>query len=203
MKRNILTALAILGFVLNVSAQENFTVKSDEHSHSHKGRILIGGALTYWNNTKAKSMVFDLCPEFGYFFNDMWGVGLLLGYEREKELLNGKNHISNAFKISPFVRYFYCHKEPFSLFLDGGFGLNWGKNQYEGDNAVSRFKGFEIGVRPGASLDLTEGLCLCMRMGFIGYRNNFFMGEEPGLSNNGFGIRFAPEELMIGLELEF
>lgn len=27
MKRNILTALAILGFVLNVSAQENFTVK--------------------------------------------------------------------------------------------------------------------------------------------------------------------------------
>ena len=38
-------------------------------------------------------------------------------------------------------------------------------------------------------------------MGFIGYRHDYFMGEEEGLGSNGFGIRFAPEELVIGLEL--
>jgi len=40
-------------------------------------------------------------------------------------------------------------------------------------------------------------------MGFLGYRHSYFSGEEPGIGENGFGIRFAPEELMIGLELEF
>ena len=29
------------------------------------------------------------------------------------------------------------------------------------------------------------------------------MGEEPQMGSKGFGLRFAPEELMVGLELEF
>lgn len=126
-----------------------------------------------------------------------------MGYEREKELHEGEKHVSNAFKVSPFVRYYYFHKGPFNLYFDAGFGLNWGGHRHGGHDEVARFKGFEVGVRPGACVDLTEGLCLCLRMGFLGYRDAYSMGEEPGLSSNGFGIRFAPEELMIGLELEF
>lgn len=63
-------------------------------------------------------------------------------------------------------------------------------------------KGWEVGLRPGACVDLTKGLCLCLRLGFIGYRDKFGAGEEAGLSTSGFGLRFAPEELQIGLELE-
>lgn len=110
---------------------------------------------------------------------------------------------SNAFKFSPFARYYYYHKGPFNLYLDGGFGLNFGNTKNSLSNTTTNFKGFEAGVRPGACIDLIEGLCLCLRFGFVGYRNQYFMGEEPGLSSNGFGIRFAPEEVMIGLELEF
>ena len=40
-------------------------------------------------------------------------------------------------------------------------------------------------------------------MGFVGYRHDYFGGEEPEIGTNGFGLRFAPEELMIGFELEF
>jgi len=36
----------------------------------------------------------------------------------------------------------------------------------------------------------------------MGYRNNYHGGEEPHIGTTGFGLRFAPEELMIGLELE-
>lgn len=202
-KKNILLALAVLGFALNVSAQEAFHATSDEHDHSHDGRFFVGGAFTYWNDIKDKSMVLDICPEFGYMFNDKWAVGLLLGYEREREIEDEVKYISNAFKFSPFARYYYFHKGPFNLYLDGGFGLNFGNVRNSSTNTTANFRGFEVGVRPGACVDLIEGLCLCLRFGFVGYRDNYFMGEEPGLSNNGFGIRFAPEELMIGLELEF
>ncbi|WP_262500772.1 hypothetical protein [Hallella colorans] len=40
-------------------------------------------------------------------------------------------------------------------------------------------------------------------MGFADYRKNYFVGEEQEIGNDGFGLRFAPEEVMIGLELEF
>lgn len=103
--------------------------------------------------------------------------------------------------MSPFVRYYYFHRDPFNLYLDAGGGVNFSINK---DGSTTNFlKGFEVGICPGACVDLTEGLCLCLRMGFIGYRNDYFMGEEPQLGTNGFGFRFAPEDLMIGLELEF
>ena len=35
-------------------------------------------------------------------------------------------------------------------------------------NKTDKHHGFEIGLRPGACVDLTKGLCLCMRMGFAG-----------------------------------
>jgi len=194
MKRKILIVLALLGTALNLLAQEH---SAQAHDHSHEGRIFMGGAISFWNETKEGIVTFDFCPEFGYLFNDTWGVGMLLGYEWEKEKLAGGDHIVSTFKVSPFVRYYYHHKGPFNLYLDGGFGFNWGKD------GATPFKGFEAGVRPGACIDLTEGLCLCLRMGFMGYRSGYSMGEEPGLGNNGFGFRFAPEELMIGLELEF
>ena len=77
-------------------------------------------------------------------------------------------------------------------YLDGGFGFS----------TSGGVKGWEVGLRPGACVDLTKGLCLCLRLGFIGYRDKFGAGEEAGLSTSGFGLRFAPEELQIGLELE-
>ena len=37
----------------------------------------------------------------------------------------------------------------------------------------------------------------------MGFWKSYFSGEEPLIGNDGFGLLFAPEELMIGLELEF
>lgn len=200
MKKITLMFLALI-ILMTVNAQESFLPKPAEHQHEHEGRVFLGGAVTFWNDTEDKTILFDLCPEVGYLFNNTWGIGLLLGYEYEKEKENDAIVRSHAFKVSPFARYYYFHKGPFNLFLDGGFGLNFGKTKIKGISETKH--GFEVGIRPGACADLTEGLCLCLRMGFIGYRDNYFAGEEPRIGKNGFGIRFAPEELMIGLELEF
>lgn len=186
------------GFAQSVFSQNK--VESGKE-HEHYGRFFAGGAISLWNNTKDKSFTLDLCPEIGYLLNDSWGIGTLLGYEHERKEENTTKTIANAFKVSPFVRYYYLHRIPFNLYVDGGLGFNF-SNKKSG-NTSENLNGFEIGIRPGACVDLTEGLCLCLRMGFIGYRHNYFMGEEPKMENNGFGFRFAPEELMIGLELEF
>lgn len=182
-------------------AQIGHPAASDAHDHSHEGRIFAGGALTYWRNTKERTTTFDFCPEIGYLFNDTWGTGVLLGYEYTSAGEGSAHSKEHAFKVSPFVRYYYVHKGPFNLFMDGGAGFNFAEERKGG--SVERRNGFEVGFRPGGCVDLTEGLCLCLRFGFLGYRSGYFSGEEPGLGHDGFGIRFAPEELMIGLELEF
>ena len=178
-----------------VNAQQAFPV---EHEHNHKGSMFIGGVATYWKDTKDKTVVLDLCPEVGWLFNDDWGAGMLLGYEHRKG-----TETLDAFKMSPFVRCYYLHKGPFNLCLDGGCGWNRSRLRREGTEGSAVVKGFEAGIRPGACVDLTEGLCLCLRMGFCGWRKSYFSGEEEGIGENGFGVRFAPEELKIGLELEF
>src|SRR3712207_3956032 len=172
-------------------------------AHEESGRFFAGGALTLWNNSEDKHFMFDLCPEFGYLFNEDWGLGMLLGYEYEKSTKGEERISAHGFKVSPFARYYYLHKGPFNLYLDGGFGLNWTKEKNKATQQTTNLHGWEIGIRPGACVDLTEGLCLCMRIGFAGYRKDYVMGEEPKIGSNGFGILFAPEDLMIGLELEF
>lgn len=186
------------GFAQNVFPQHKLESEKD---HEHEGRFFAGGAVSFWSDNKDKTLTLDLCPEIGYLFNNSWGVGMLLGYEYERRETGETKTISNAFKISPFVRYYYFHRSPFNLYLDAGGGFNFSKEKEGG--ATKHLNGFEIGIRPGACVDLTEGLCLCLRMGFVGYRNDYFMGEEPKIGTKGFGLRFAPEELMIGLELEF
>ncbi len=209
----VMVAMACALSQVRVCAQnKEYGFPKHEHEHEHKGTVFVGGALTYWNNTKNKSVLFEFEPEFGYLFNNTWGVGMMLGYEYNKEKHGtgaaAHNHISHEFKISPFARYYYFHREPFNLYIDGGFGFNFAKEEGKVKN-----RGFEIGLRPGACIDLTEGLCLCMHLGFIGYRKDYFSAHkdgighehdgENGLNRNGFGFRIAPEEVSIGLEIEF
>ena len=199
MKHYTLTLLLLGLATLSLRAQIGHP--DDTHGHDHDGRIFAGGAFTYWYDTKEAKTTLDLCPEVGYLFSDTWGAGVLLGYEYQSAAEDGVTTRSNTLKISPFVRYYYTHRGPFNLFMDAGAGFNFASTTKGG--STQRANGFEIGIRPGGCVDLTEGLCLCLRMGFLGYRHSYFSGEEPGIGENGFGIRFAPEELMIGLELEF
>ena len=146
------------------------------HEHDEETGLFLGGSLTYW------------------------AAGIMLGYGFDSERVGGVKSITRIYKVSPFVRYYYMHRGPFNLYLDGGMGFNHSKPE---QNTATKRNGYEIGIRPGVCVDLAKGFCLCMRMGFAGYRNNYFVGEEHEVGDNGFGLRFAPEELMIGLELEF
>lgn len=180
-----------------------------EHNHSHKGVMFFGGALSLYHDVKAYSTSFSFHPEGGYLLSDRWGIGVLLGIGLDSHKEEGRTHIEQEYKVSPFVRWYYFRPNPFNLYLDMGAGWNLKRTNDEKENSKN-LQGYEIGIRPGACIDLIEGLCLCLRLGFIGYRHSYFAGEEKihthnagGETQNGFMLHFAPEEAMIGLELEF
>ena len=191
----LLVALALQATPLK--AQQESKAHAHELEHEHTSSWFVGGVASYWYNTDTKTHQLHLHPEFGYFFNDTWAVGLIAGYGLEQEVsTTSEVTLQHEFKVSPFVRYYYHHNGPFNLYIDGNVGYS-----YE-IHGAQRHQGLEIGLRPGACLDLTEGLCLCLRMGFLGYRKSFH-GEEPSIPASGWGLSFTPEHLQIGLELEF
>ena len=165
--------------------------------HEDHASWFVGGVASFWVNSDAKTTSLEFNPELGHFLNDTWAVGLIAGYGLKSQETDSKKVLQHEFSLSPFVRYYYLHKGPFNLYLDGNVGYN-----YEIHGGGDGHHGFEVGLRPGACLDLAEGLCLCMRLGFLGYRKSFH-GEEPDVPSNGFGFSFTPEHLMLGLELEF
>ena len=185
--RRALVAL-LLGSATPLVAQQYFPHGDPSTPDEHGARWVFGGLVSFWQDNKAKTTTFDFSPEVGYLFNENWGLGVVGTYQYQK----GNGESESLWALRPFARYYYMRREPFNLYLDGGFGFS----------TSGGVKGWEVGLRPGACVDLTKGLCLCLRLGFIGYRDKFGAGEEAGLSTSGFGLRFAPEELQIGLELE-
>lgn len=199
--------LAFAGCNAMAFAQDKITEwthKEHDHKHEngHKGVVFAGGVLNLWYDNADKSSTIEFAPEVGYLLTDRIGIGAMLGFGFESELeKDGDREKSTTLRISPFLRYYYLRPSPFNLFIDAGVGYNM-KSIAADDHPRKVIHGFEVGVRPGACLDLMEGLCLCIRLGFVGIRKNYFSGEEPEITSNGFGLRFAPEEAMIGLELE-
>lgn len=192
LRRCALGLLGALTWGLSLQAQTYFPTPASPQASAeeHESKWILGGALSFWKDHKAQSTTLSFSPEVAYMFNDDWGLGLVGTYQYSKAASMDK--AESLWALRPFARYYYLHREPFNLYVDGGFGLSRSES----------IRGYEVGLRPGACVDLTKGLCLCLRLGFIGYRDRFVGGEEEGLGTTGWGVRFAPEELQIGLELE-
>lgn len=172
--------------------------KTEEHHEGHHAKWWAGGSMTFWKDTDRKVTNFSFRPEIGHFLSEKWGIGAMLNYTH----ISGGEEAGRVYGITPFVRRYVFERGPFNIYFDGGVGLSWAQAK-EQDSWSKATMGIEAGVRPGACLDLAKGLCLCLHMGFLGYRKSFAGGEGAELSPSGFGMHFAPEELSIGLELEF
>jgi len=163
--RRALVAL-LLGSATPLVAQQYFPNGDSSTPDEHGARWVFGGLVSFWQDNKAKTTTFDFSPEVAYLFNENWGLGVVGTYQYQK----GNGESESLWALRPFARYYYMHSEPFNLYLDGGFGFS----------TSGGVKGWEVGLRPGACVDLTKGLCLCLRLGFIGYRDKFGAGGEAG-----------------------
>ena len=128
-----------------------------------------------WRNNDVDKTSFSITPDVGYNLSEKWAVGVELAYAH-----NGYDGDKLKNKI---VR----------LFLDMGFGFS----TYKAKHADS-VNGFEIGVKPGLAVKLNDNFSFITKVGFAGYRDDYYRGEE-----NGFGVGLDGENISIGIEYEF
>jgi maltoporin len=158
-------------------------------SMSAKAQVYMGGELSIWHNKDAKSTEFALAPEIGYNFSEKWAVGGNLIYEHSKE----HDVKKNGFAIAPYVRFSYYENELVRLFVDGGAGFSTEKVK----DAGKRENGYEVGLKPGIAIKLNEHFSLVAKCGFLGYRNDYIIGQ------NGGGLSLTSEDLSFGFHYEF
>lgn len=162
------------------------------HHCQRTGRHLyLGGGISLWRNNDVDKTSFSITPDVGYNLSEKWAVGVELAYAHNG--YDGDKLNSNAFALAPYARYSFYENKIVRLFLDMGFGFSTYKEKH-----AESVNGFEIGVKPGLAVKLNDNFSFITKVGFAGYRDDYYRGEE-----NGFGVGLDGENISIGIEYEF
>ena len=167
-------------------------------------------------------------PTIGYSFNDNWAVALSLNYSHgdydskvsSYEHISKNNQTYHSIYITPFVRYSFAKSGIVSFYVDGGMTLGKSKSEwenkynsdidYEGRNPFSERETnlFNVGLRPGMQIDLSDHVALELNLGFFGYtwyrtealdeyydinrnRKSTITSSDFGLTGNGGDVNFG------------
>jgi long-subunit fatty acid transport protein len=185
MKKKIVLLLFVVCATMSVSAQ-----------------VYVGGTAGLWRNNKDDLglTVFSVAPEVGYNLDEKWAIGAELGYGYAK--VQSQKFNANVLHFSPYARYTCYEAGIVRLFLDGGLGIASVKV-----NGVSdRENGFEIGVKPGVAIKLTDKFSLIAKVGFLGYRDDYGTGIGTGeevYDSQGFGFNLSGTDLKFGFQVNF
>lgn len=161
------------------------------HHCQRTGRHLFRCGISLWRNNDVDKTSFSITPDVGYNLSEKWAVGVELAYAHNG--YDGDKLNSNAFALAPYARYSFYENKIVRLFLDMGFGFSTYKEKH-----AESVNGFEIGVKPGLAVKLNDNFSFITKVGFAGYRDDYYRGEE-----NGFGVGLDGENISIGIEYEF
>ena len=154
-------------------------------SASASAQVYIGGCAGLASVKQGKAdakMHYALVPEIGYEFNKNWEAGLTIGYEGVEDGLN-------TFELAPYARYTFCNTKLVDLFLEGTMGYaHVGGNGADADI-------FEVGLKPGLKLNLSDHVSFVTKVGFFGYQKNDFSnvqkwGMDVDATNVTFGVNY-------------
>lgn len=194
MKRLIFTLAIVFGVVTGVSAQS-------------PGKVWVGGSVGI-NSSKVKggesATSYKIIPELGYVVSDNWGIGIKLGYNHDEEaisisdgsgnLISGKTK-SEGFEVNPFVRYAFIKGDIGGLFIDGGVGYKYAKDKTRDIKTNT----YEVGFRPGVSLNVSDKVALTGKFGFLGYEHE----KEGDKKTDTFGFNLNMENIQLGVNFVF
>lgn len=154
---------------------------------SAKAQVYMGGTLGLWHNDDTDATSFTLAPEVGYELNQQWAIGASLVFKHTKA-----NEKDRSFGFAPYVRYSFFEHKSLRLFADGCLGISSTKHGHADSEA-----GFELGIKPGLAVKLTDHFSLVTKWGFLGYRDDYMQGQD------GYGFSFSSEDLSIGFHYAF
>lgn len=124
------------------------------------GTFGVGSDKVETEGTEVRNTTFKILPEVGYELSEDWSVGTVVGYEYNKS----GDVKTNTFTIVPYARYFFLSSNVVRLFADGGFGFSTSKTK--GNDALNSWN---IGIKPGIAIKLSDHFCLVAKYGFLGY----------------------------------
>lgn len=178
MKKFLMTIVAAVA-AISVNAQVYLGGSVGFQVTSHDGN-----STTAWNVT----------PEVGYTLSDDLAIGIALGYgEAGKDATKVK-----TLGVNPYLRYNFLKFDHVNIFFDGGFGFA---------NVDSKSLGYKtntwnVGLKPGVSLNLNENVSFVAHLGFLGFQSAKpdFDGAK---ATNTFGVDLDATNVNFGLYFNF
>ena len=217
MKKIVMTMMAMV-MAMSMNAQGLYVGGSLGFTSAKQG---VDGA-------KSKSN-FRIVPEVGYSFDDTFAAGVAFGYQKGTYNLNddfqefqlgddegAANTNAHSFTVNPYQRVNLLKGEKVSLFVDCGFGYT--NYQYSKtaidviDDATGNKIGtvdvkkkanqWEIGVKPGVAVSLSDNLSFVAHCGFLGYKT-YKTNAANAKAANAFGVDVDGNNLTFGLYYNF
>ncbi len=164
---------------------------------SASAQLYVGGSLKAWRDGTDHVTTAAILPEIGYTYSDQWAFGTVIGWDHTHET----GITTNLFKIEPYARLTYFKSGIVGLFVDGGFGLGFGKTKFGGESSDTATT-WNIGFQPGVSLAVSEHCSFVAHFGFLGYKGANDAAKEGGHPDE-WGLNFSGNDLKIGFYYNF
>lgn len=152
----------------------------------------LGGSLGFWNNNSADKTTLSITPDIGYTLSSKWYFGIGIGYQYTKH----EDLKINSFMLNPYARYSYFTAGKVRLFMDGTFGLSNDKPTGRKSETA-----WQVGVKPGMIIGLTDRFSLAAHFGFLGYRDAD--SDINALGDKGWGLDLSGNSLSFGFFYSF
>lgn len=152
---------------------------------SASAQVYVGGTVGFGGVKQGdgdSKMFYKFVPEIGYQFNKNWDAGITIGYQ-------GIEDGNNTFEVAPYARYTFCNTKLVDLFIEGTVGYG-----HVGGNGADADM-FEIGLKPGLKLNLSDHVSFVTKVGFLGYQKNDATdvqkwGVDVDATNVLFGVNY-------------
>ena len=125
-----------------------------------------------------------IAPEIGFQFDKKWNAGVSLGY-------TGVENGQKVFELAPYVRYTVCGSKVVDFFIEGTVGYA----HYDNKKPLDDYDAFEIGLKPGLKVNLSNHVAFVTKIGFLGYQRV----DEA----NTWGFDVDGRNVMFGINYKF
>ena len=147
----------------------------------------VGGQVGFMHEGDDHTNQLSILPEIGFTLNDNWAVGTVVGWQYTH--FCGKETSTNLFRFNPYARYtFYRSSNNLvNIFCDGTVGLGLGWTSYD-DNDTDTAVVWEVALKPGVALNLSEHFSVVAHIGMLGYRGVNDAAKPAYSSRGGFSL---------------
>ena len=158
-------------------------------------QVYIGGTAGISSNKIGdgdSKTAYTLMPEIGYEFNNKWEAGLEIGIKKGNVCELSAVPEATTFIVAPYVRYTAVETKLVDFFFEGTIGYG----------SVSKGGGdfYEVGIKPGLAVKLSNHVDFITKVGFLGYRG---YSPEHGESSSTFGVDVDATNISFGAIYKF